>query len=68
MTYVLIFLSFEKFANIKDVRRKFNPIVDLSKFTFNKKILSGVVAPSLLPNFVIFNLLFFYFLVATFSI
>ena len=35
--------SFEKFANIKDIRRKCNLIVDLSKFTSNKKILSEVI-------------------------
>ena len=37
------FLSFGKFASIEGIRKKGNPIVDLSKFTFNKKILSGVV-------------------------
>ena len=35
---------FENFANIKDMRKKFNPIVGLSKLTSNKKILSRVVA------------------------
>ena len=28
---------------MEDLRRKFNPMVDLPKFGFNKKILSGVV-------------------------
>ena len=32
------------FASMKDIRRKCNPIMDLSKFTFNKKIQSEVVA------------------------
>ena len=27
-----------------DIRRKYNPMVNLSKFTSNKKILSGVIA------------------------
>ena len=33
----------EDFANIEDIKRKCNLMVDLSKFIFNKKILSGVV-------------------------
>ena len=39
------FLSFWNLASVEDVRKKCNPIVDLSKFTFNKKkkMLSGVV-------------------------
>ena len=28
---------------MKDIRRKHNPMVDLSKLTFNKKILSRIV-------------------------
>ena len=28
---------------MKDIRRKYNPIVDLSKFTSNKKILNKIV-------------------------
>ena len=32
------------FASMKDIERKCNPMVDLSKFTCNKKILSKVVA------------------------
>ena len=35
---------FENFANMEDIERKCNPIVDLWKFTFNKKILSRIVA------------------------
>ena len=35
---------FRNFVGMEDVRRRFNPIVDLSKFTSNKKILSKVVA------------------------
>ena len=31
------------FASMKDIRRKCNPMVDLSKFTSNKKKKSGVV-------------------------
>ena len=31
---------------MKDIRRKCNLMVDLSKFTFNKKILSKIVALS----------------------
>ena len=31
------------FASMEDIRRKCNPIVNLSKFTTNKKILSKVV-------------------------
>ena len=31
-------------ASMKNIRRKYNTMVDLSKFTFNKKILSKVVA------------------------
>ena len=32
------------FTNMEDIIIKYNSIVDLSKFTFNKKILSRVVA------------------------
>ena len=32
--------SYWSFASMKDIRRKYSPTVDLSKFTFNKKILS----------------------------
>ena len=32
------------FTNIEDIRRKCNPMVDLSKFTSNKKKLSKFVA------------------------
>ena len=31
---------------MKDIRRRYNLMVDLSKFTFNKKILSKIVALS----------------------
>ena len=36
------FRYFENFASIEDIRRKYISIVDLSKFTSNKKILSEV--------------------------
>ena len=35
--------SYWKFANMKDIRRKCNPMVNLSQFTLKKYILSGVV-------------------------
>ena len=35
---------YENFISMKDIRRKCNSMIDLSKFTSNKKILSGVVA------------------------
>ena len=38
---------FRNFASIEDIRRRCNPMVDLSKFTFNKKILSNAVAYNL---------------------
>ena len=38
--------SFENFGNMEDIRRKYNPMINLSKFTSNKKILSVVVAIS----------------------
>ena len=42
---VINFWSFGNFANIEDIKRKYNPLVDLSKFAFNKKkILSKVIA------------------------
>ena len=34
----------ENFASMKDIRRKYYPMVSLSKFTSNKKILSAVEA------------------------
>ena len=43
MTYLLIF-DLQKFGNIKNIRRKCNSMVDMSKFTYNKMIFSGVVA------------------------
>ena len=41
---VINFRSFIIFASIKDIRRRCNLIVDLSKFISNKKILSEVIA------------------------
>ena len=38
------FWSSRNFTSIEDLRRKCNPMVDLSKFISNKKILSEVVA------------------------
>ena len=38
------FWSSENFASMKDIRKKFNPMVNLSKFTTNKKILSKIIA------------------------
>ena len=35
--------SSKNFASMENMKRKCNPIVDLSKFTSNKKILSRVV-------------------------
>ena len=35
--------SYRKFVSIEDIRRKCNPMVDLSKFITNKKILNRVV-------------------------
>ena len=41
---ITIDLQFSRnFASIKNIRSKYNFIVDLSKFTFNKKILNKVV-------------------------
>ena len=36
--------SYENFASFEDVRRKYNIIVNLSKFISNKKILNEIVA------------------------
>ena len=42
---IVINLQFsKKFASMEYIRRKCNPMVDLSKFISNKKILSKVVA------------------------
>ena len=38
--------SFENFASIEDIRRKGYLIIDLSKFTSNKKILNEIVTLS----------------------
>ena len=35
--------SYWNFANMKDIRRKCNPMMNLSQFTLKKYILSGVV-------------------------
>ena len=35
----IIFWSFGNFASMKDVRRKYNPMIDSSKFTYNEEIL-----------------------------
>ena len=35
--------SFGNFVSIEDIRRMCNPVVDLSKFVSNKKILNKVV-------------------------
>ena len=40
---VIDFWSSKNFANIENMKRKYNPNVDLSKFASNKKILSGIV-------------------------
>ena len=40
---VFDFWSSKNFANIENMKRKYNSNVDLSKFASNKKILSGVV-------------------------
>ena len=41
---IIIDLWFSRnFASIEDTRKKYNPAVNLSKFTSNKKILSKVV-------------------------
>ena len=37
------FWSFEKFASIEDIRRKYNLIMDLLKLISNKNILSKVI-------------------------
>ena len=41
---IIDFHSFENFVSIKDIKWKYNPIVNLSKFISNKKILSEIVA------------------------
>ena len=45
MSLLLIFdfFLFFYFASIKNIRNKCNSIIDLSKFTFNKKVLSEFV-------------------------
>ena len=41
---VINFCFFGNFSSMKDITRECNPMVDLSKFTYKKMILSGVVA------------------------
>ena len=41
---VINFCFFGNFSSMKDITRECNPMVDLSKFTSKKMILSGVVA------------------------
>ena len=36
---VIDFLCLKNFASMKDVRRKYNPMIDSSKFTYNEEIL-----------------------------
>ena len=43
MTWLLIFNFFRNFVNMENIRRRYDPTVNLSKFTSNKKILSKVV-------------------------
>ena len=38
------FWTFGEFSSMLDIRKQWNPIVNLSKFTSNKKILSWVIA------------------------
>ena len=40
---VIDFWFSKNFTSMKDVRKKRNPIMDSSKFTYNMEILSGVV-------------------------
>ena len=40
---IIDFWSFTNFVSTEDIRKNCNPIVDLSKFISNKKILSGIV-------------------------
>ena len=40
---IIDFWSFINFVSTEDIRKNCNPIVDLSKFISNKKILSGIV-------------------------
>ena len=40
---VIDFRLSENFLSMKDIRRKYNSMMNLSKFTFNKKILSEVI-------------------------
>ena len=49
------FLFSKNFASMKDIRRNFNLMMNLSKLTFYKMIMSGVVA-KLCPNFYLHDL------------
>ena len=40
---IFFFLSFENITSIENTRRECNLMVNLLNFTYNKKILSGVV-------------------------
>ena len=40
---IIDFWSFTNFVSTEDIRKNCNPVVDLSKFISNKKILSGIV-------------------------
>ena len=42
--HIAIDLQFSRnFASIENIKRRYNSMVDLSKFTFNKKILNNFV-------------------------
>ena len=49
---VIDFWSSKNFANIENMKRKYNPNVDISKFASNKKILSGVVGLGFVWEFI----------------
>ena len=40
---VIEILFFRNFANMENIKRKCNPMMNLSKFTYNKNILSGAI-------------------------
>ena len=66
------FLFSRNFANIKDIRRKCNPMVDLSKFISNKKIFSNGLVLDLLQlilqlNFVLFIFIFIFYILYLFN-
>ena len=43
MTYLLIFNFLKFFSSMEDIKRRYNPTVNLSKFTSNKNIFNNVV-------------------------